>query len=39
LVAVEGEDAFPGRQRFFDLVAVLAQEGRLSRLAYTAERA
>jgi SAM-dependent methyltransferase len=38
LVAVEGGDAFAARQRFFDLVAVLAHERRLSRLVYTAER-
>ena len=38
LVAVEGGDAFAGRQRFFQLVATLAQERRLSRLVYTAKR-
>jgi len=30
--------AFEGRQRFFDVVATLAHERRLSRLAYTAEK-
>jgi SAM-dependent methyltransferase len=39
LVAVEGDAAFAGRQRFFHLVATLAQERRLSRLVYTAQRA
>jgi SAM-dependent methyltransferase len=34
---IEG-DAFDGRQRFFDLVATLARERRLSRLVYTAAR-
>jgi SAM-dependent methyltransferase len=35
---LEGEAAFQGRQRFFDVVALLAREGRLSRLVYTAEK-
>jgi SAM-dependent methyltransferase len=35
---IEGDEAFDGRQRFFDLVATLAGERRLSRLAYTAEK-
>ena len=39
LVGVEGDHAFAGRQRFFHLVAALADERRLSRLVYTAERA
>jgi len=39
LIIVEGDDAFAGRQRFFDLVATLAKERRLSRLVYTAQRA
>jgi hypothetical protein len=34
----EGDAAFEGRQRFFDVVAMLARERRLSRLAYTAEK-
>lgn len=38
LVGVEGVAAFDGRQRFFDLVAALAQQRRLSRLAYAAAR-
>jgi SAM-dependent methyltransferase len=36
---LEGDQAFDGRQRFFDLVARLASERRLSRFAYVAERA
>ena len=35
---IEGDAAFKGRQRFFDVVAVLAHDRRLSRFAYTAER-
>jgi SAM-dependent methyltransferase len=35
---IEGDAAFDGRQRFFDVVATLARERRLSRLAYTAEK-
>jgi hypothetical protein len=35
---IEEDAAFAGRQRFFDLVALLARDRRLSRLAYTAER-
>lgn len=35
---IEGDAAFDGRQRFFDVVATLACERRLSRLAYTAEK-
>jgi cyclopropane fatty-acyl-phospholipid synthase-like methyltransferase len=35
---LEGDDAFEGRQRFFEIVATLARERRLSRLAYLAER-
>jgi SAM-dependent methyltransferase len=38
LRAVEGDEAFEGRQRFFDIVARLAHEHRLSRLVYTAEK-
>jgi hypothetical protein len=34
---IEGDAAFDGRQRFFDVVATLARERRLSRFAYTAE--
>jgi SAM-dependent methyltransferase len=33
---IEGDAAFDGRQRFFDVVATLARERRLSRFAYTA---
>jgi SAM-dependent methyltransferase len=35
---IEGDDTFQGRQRFFDMVATLAAEGRLGRFAYLAER-
>jgi SAM-dependent methyltransferase len=35
---LEGNAAFEGRQRFFDVVALLARERRLSRLVYTAEK-
>jgi SAM-dependent methyltransferase len=35
---IEGDAAFEGRQRFFDVVATLARERRLSRFAYTAEK-
>jgi SAM-dependent methyltransferase len=35
---LEGDAAFEGRQRFFDVVARLARERRLSRFAYTAEK-
>jgi SAM-dependent methyltransferase len=35
---IEGDAAFEGRQRFFEVVATLARERRLSRLAYTAEK-
>jgi SAM-dependent methyltransferase len=38
LIRVEGEEAFDGRQRFFDLVATLAHQRRLSRLVYAAAR-
>jgi SAM-dependent methyltransferase len=37
LRAIEGDAAFNGLQRFFDLVALLARDRRLSRLVYTAE--
>jgi hypothetical protein len=35
---VEGDEAFEGRQRFFDIVAKLAHDRRLSRIVYTAEK-
>ncbi|MGZ6589132.1 MAG: class I SAM-dependent methyltransferase [Solirubrobacteraceae bacterium] len=35
---IEGDAAFEGRQRFFDVVATLARERRLSRFAYTTEK-
>jgi SAM-dependent methyltransferase len=35
---IERHDAFEGRQRFFDTVATLACERRLSRFAYVAEK-
>jgi SAM-dependent methyltransferase len=38
LAHIEGTQAFDGRQRFFDIVASLAHERRLSRFAYVAVR-
>ena len=35
---LEGDAAFEGRQRFFEVVATLARERRLSGFAYTAEK-
>ncbi len=35
---VEGDEAFEGRQRFFETAALLARERRLSRLVYVAEK-
>jgi SAM-dependent methyltransferase len=35
---IEGDEAFEGRQRFFDTVATLARERRLSRLVYLAKK-
>ena len=35
---LEGDEAFDGRQRFFDMVAMLARERRLSRFAHLAEK-
>jgi SAM-dependent methyltransferase len=35
---IEGDGAFEGRQRFFDAVALLARERRLSRLVYTTQK-
>jgi SAM-dependent methyltransferase len=35
---IEGDAAFDGRQGFFDIVATLARERRLSRFVYTAEK-
>src|SRR5262249_24676835 len=35
---IEGDAAFDGLQRFFDLVSLLAHDRRLSRFVYTAER-
>jgi hypothetical protein len=35
---IEGAEAFERRQRFLDMVATLARERRISRLAYLAER-
>jgi SAM-dependent methyltransferase len=35
---IEGDEAFDGRQRFFDIVAKLAHERRLSRVVYTAQK-
>jgi hypothetical protein len=36
LVAIEGEGAFEGLQRFLDAVCTLSRERRLSRFAYLA---
>jgi hypothetical protein len=38
LKQIEGDEAFDGRQRFFDMVATLAREHRLSRFVYLAEK-
>ncbi len=38
LRGVEGDSTFDGLQRFFDMVATLASEGRLSRFVYVAQR-
>jgi SAM-dependent methyltransferase len=38
LRGVEGDESFDGRQRFFETVALLARERRLSRFVYVAER-
>jgi SAM-dependent methyltransferase len=38
LRAVEGDEAFDGRQRFFEIEATLARERRLSRLVYVATK-
>jgi SAM-dependent methyltransferase len=38
LAGIEGKHAFDGRQRFFNLVATLAHQRRLSRFVYTAVR-
>jgi SAM-dependent methyltransferase len=38
LAGIEGQHTFDGRQRFFELVATLAHERRLSRFVYTALR-
>lgn len=35
---VEGDDTFTGRQRFFEVAAMLAREHRLSRLVFVAEK-
>jgi SAM-dependent methyltransferase len=35
---IEGDETFDGRQRFFDMVARLARERRLSRFVYLAEK-
>jgi SAM-dependent methyltransferase len=35
---IEGDEAFEGRQRFFDMVATLARDHRLSRFVYLAEK-
>ncbi len=35
---IDGDEAFDGRQHFFEVAARLARERRLSRLAYVAER-
>ena len=38
LIEIEGGEAFEHRQRFLDIVAVMAGEGRVSRFAYLAEK-
>jgi SAM-dependent methyltransferase len=38
LIAIEGNEAFEHRQRFLDIVAVMAGEGRVSRFSYLAEK-
>jgi SAM-dependent methyltransferase len=38
LRAIEGDEAFEGRQRFFEVAALLARERRLSRLVFVAAR-
>jgi SAM-dependent methyltransferase len=35
---IEGDEAFDGRQHFFEVAATLARERRLSRVVYVAER-
>jgi SAM-dependent methyltransferase len=35
---IEGEEEFEGRQRFLEMVADLAREGRMSRFAYLAQK-
>ena len=35
---LEGDEAFDGRQRFFEVVATLAKERRLSRFAHLAQK-
>lgn len=36
---IEGDEGFERRQRFLDVVAIMAHEGRMSRFAYLAEKA
>jgi cyclopropane fatty-acyl-phospholipid synthase-like methyltransferase len=38
LKPLEGDETFEGRQRFFEIVATLARERRLSRFAYLAQK-
>jgi SAM-dependent methyltransferase len=38
LMHLEGDEAFDGRQRFFEIVATLAHERRLSRFAHLAQK-
>ncbi len=38
LIEIEGAEAFAHRQRFLDMVAILARERRVSRFAYLAEK-
>lgn len=38
LLRIEGEERFEALQRFFEAVHILASEGRLSRIAYVAEK-
>jgi hypothetical protein len=36
---LEGDDGFERRQRFLDIVAIMASERRISRFAYLAQKA
>ena len=36
---IEGDEGFERRQRFLDIVAIMARERRISRFAYLAQKA